>query len=162
MTTPEQKPIEEFIKAADDLINARKNESLSHLKLIKQHEETIEQLQKKLEELEIQLDTIKDSPYCHICGSCGEAGCCNPKHCLYPDLKAKEFEQELLLEKSKSQRLLEALETAQKHCLCTRNTPGFDYHEEHKKLGMPKSGARWWTPSDVVKQAISEYKEGEK
>lgn len=23
----------------------------------------------------------RDSPYCYVCGSCGEEGCCNPKQC---------------------------------------------------------------------------------
>ena len=41
----------------------------------------------------------------------------------------------------------------ERHCICTRNTKGFDYGETHKKLGKPKIGARWWTVTDIVKNA---------
>jgi hypothetical protein len=47
-------------------------------------------------------------------------------------------------------RLREALNQCGQHCLCTRNTPGFDYGEVHKKLGKPKIGARWLTPNDII------------
>lgn len=48
----------------------------------------------------------------------------------------------------------EALERQAEHCLCTRNTRGFDYGETHKKLGKPGIGKRWLTPSDIAKDAL--------
>lgn len=33
---------------------------------------------------QLQVDS-EPSPYCPICGSCGEDGCCGSKRCLYPD-----------------------------------------------------------------------------
>lgn len=45
------------------------------------------------------------------------------------------------------------LRQCERHCVCTRNTVGFDYGEIHKKLGKPGVGKRWWTVSDIVKYA---------
>jgi len=37
-------------------------------------------------------------------------------------------------------------------CLCSRfHTNGFDYQEEHFNLGKCRSGARWNTPRDLIK-----------
>lgn len=47
------------------------------------------------------------------------------------------------------------LETISKHCICKRNTFGFDYHEDHLYLGKPKSGSRWLTPFDIIKSTLS-------
>jgi hypothetical protein len=44
------------------------------------------------------------------------------------------------------------LETSGRHCLCVRNTWGFDYCESHKILGKPGPGKRWLTPNDVLKE----------
>lgn len=41
-----------------------------------------------------------------------------------------------------------------KSCLCTRNTFGFDYHQEHEHLGKPKTGGRWLTPVDLIEARI--------
>ena len=39
----------------------------------------------EIERLTIQLEVESEpSPYCPICGSCGEDGCCGPQRCLYP------------------------------------------------------------------------------
>lgn len=47
------------------------------------------------------------------------------------------------------------LETISEHCICKRNTFGFDYHEDHLYLGKPKSGSRWLTPFDIIKSTLS-------
>lgn len=43
-----------------------------------------------------------------------------------------------------------ALNKCKEHCLCERNTEGFDYREAHRHLGKPKPGARWLTPWDLI------------
>lgn len=45
------------------------------------------------------------------------------------------------------------LRQCERHCVCTRNTEGFDYRETHAKLGKPGIGKRWWTVSDIVENA---------
>lgn len=45
----------------------------------------IEALEADIERLKVQLSVESEpSPYCPICGSCGDEGCCGPKRCLYP------------------------------------------------------------------------------
>jgi hypothetical protein len=40
-----------------------------------------------------------------------------------------------------------------RHCICERNTYGFDYHETHPKLGrLPAS--RFMTPNDLLDNSI--------
>lgn len=50
---------------------------------------------------------------------------------------------------------IRGLEDGVKHtndfCLCERNDYGFDYHEKHLHMGEPKSGKRWKTPRDYIK-----------
>ena len=39
----------------------------------------------EIERLKVQLPVeTEPSPYCPICGSCGDEGCCGSKRCLYP------------------------------------------------------------------------------
>ena len=35
------------------------------------------------------------SPYCPICGSCGDEGCCGSKRCLYPDTGIEALKAEI-------------------------------------------------------------------
>lgn len=47
--------------------------------------ERIEVLEAENKWLKVQLSVESEpSPYCPICGSCGDEGCCGPKRCLYP------------------------------------------------------------------------------
>lgn len=47
-----------------------------------------------------------------------------------------------------------ALQRIENSCLCERfKTDGFDYGEDHKKLGKPSSGCRWLTPLDIIQAA---------
>jgi hypothetical protein len=39
----------------------------------------------------LEMSKINDSPYCLICGACGEEGCCTGAKCLYGDYYAKEY-----------------------------------------------------------------------
>ena len=75
-------------------------------------------MKKDYDALRDENDILKNSPFCHICGSCGEGGCCNPKHCLYPDSKEERIvslenyikDLEInYVEKAKVQKLVEAL-----------------------------------------------------
>ena len=46
----------------------------------------IEALQAEVERLKDQLSVeTEPSPYCPICFSCGDEGCCGSKRCMYPD-----------------------------------------------------------------------------
>lgn len=47
-----------------------------------------------------------------------------------------------------------ALELTQDHCLCNRNTYGFDYNETHRNLGKPEAGKRWLDPYDICANAL--------
>ena len=45
----------------------------------------IESQAAEIERLKVQLSVeTEPSPYCPICGSCGDEGCCGSKRCLYP------------------------------------------------------------------------------
>lgn len=45
----------------------------------------IESQAAEIERLKVQLSVESEpSPYCPICGSCGDEGCCGSKQCLYP------------------------------------------------------------------------------
>jgi len=56
-------------------------------------EEILNEIADRIEALEAEVERLKDqlsvetepSPYCPICGSCGEEGCCGSKRCMYPD-----------------------------------------------------------------------------
>lgn len=47
------------------------------------------------------------------------------------------------------------LERCKDHCLCDRSTRGFDYGEHHLQLGKPKPGARWLTPTDMIRAFLN-------
>lgn len=49
-----------------------------------------------------------------------------------------------------------ALIRCEKHCLCDRNTKGFDYGETHLALGKPGMGKRWLTPGNVASEALKQ------
>lgn len=56
-------------------------------------------------------------------------------------------------------RLTNLLKEVQKHCLCSRNTVGFDYGETHPKLGKPRAGSRWLAPVDLINTRMNFFKE---
>ena len=68
----------------DDLVQRlRSNRPLPTLP----HEaaERIEAQAAEIERLKVQLSVeTEPSPYCPICGSCGDEGCCGSKRCMYP------------------------------------------------------------------------------
>lgn len=47
----------------------------------------VDVLKKRIEELEDEIDSIKNPIYCEQCGSCGEAPCCSPDMCKTVQLK---------------------------------------------------------------------------
>ena len=56
-----------------------------------------------------------------------------------------------------NERLREALEYMDKSCLCERfKTKGFDYGQNHKRMGKCDAGGRWITPRDKAKQALNQ------
>lgn len=54
--------------------------------------------------------------------------------------------------------LVEAMETAHRHCVCHRNMKGFDYGEEHPRLGKPQTGSRWLTPRDILMLTLDKHR----
>jgi hypothetical protein len=48
----------------------------------------------------------------------------------------------------------ESLETIQRHCICTRNTGGFDYGETHPILKKPGPGKRWLIAFDIAEAVL--------
>lgn len=68
----------------DGTWKSRRNTTTAHPMCIKAADR-IEALQVEIERLKIQLSVESEpSPYCPICGSCGDEGCCGPKRCMYP------------------------------------------------------------------------------
>lgn len=49
--------------------------------------EEAKKLDKEVKQLKIEID----SPYCPICKSCGESGCCAAERCQYPGIKPEEI-----------------------------------------------------------------------
>lgn len=56
---------------------------------------------------QLQVDS-EPSPYCPICGSCGEEGCCGSKRCLYPDTGMMDRIEALEAENERLRELLDA------------------------------------------------------
>lgn len=53
-----------------------------------QHCPNCESQAAEIERLKVQLSVeTEPSPYCPICNSCGDEGCCGSKRCLYPAAK---------------------------------------------------------------------------
>lgn len=62
----------------------------------------------------------------------------------------------MIEERNEKLRVAEkALDTIRKCCLCDRDTKGFDYHEEHPRLGKAKSGSRWLAPEIIAIEALA-------
>jgi hypothetical protein len=75
-----------------------------------------------------------------------------------PELADLHEEQTAALQKE-NKRLREALKYVDKACLCERfptrkMKKGFDYHEQHPRMGECSGGSRWLTPRDKAKQAL--------
>jgi len=66
----------------------------------------IEKLEADISQLQVDSEP---SPYCPICGSCGEEGCCGAKRCQYPDTGLTERIAELKAELAKFKALAETL-----------------------------------------------------
>jgi hypothetical protein len=57
-----------------------------HDAFARHRQQSTEALQAEVERLKDQLSVeTEPSPYCPICGSCGDEGCCGSKRCMYPD-----------------------------------------------------------------------------
>lgn len=68
----------------DGTWKSRRNPTTAHPMCIKAADR-IEALIAENERLKVQLSVESEpSPYCPICGSCGDEGCCGSKRCLYP------------------------------------------------------------------------------
>ena len=60
---------------------------------------------------------------------------------------------------AKVKRYEDVIKKMADHCLCERSQFGFDYHEKHERLGLPKSGSRWLTPNDIARAALNQGEE---
>lgn len=88
----------------------RDNRSVTASFFVRHDEAVRAPLLAEIERLTIQLEVESEpSPYCPICGSCGEDGCCGPQRCLYP---TTEQAAELAKFKALAETLAEALATA--------------------------------------------------
>lgn len=67
---------------------------------------------------------------------------------------------EIVALETKVAELTEVIKQMRRHCLCTRNVTGFDYHENHLILGKPNSGSRWLTPADIADKALARAAQG--
>lgn len=74
----------------------------------KGREDIIEKLEADITQLQVDSEP---SPYCPICGSCGEEGCCGDKRCLYPDTGLTERIAELEADNARLRRDKETLLT---------------------------------------------------
>lgn len=71
--------------------------------------------------------------------------------------RMEKAESELTKLRKRVEVLLDAVQFTRDYCVCERfKTKGFDYGEEHKRMGKPKEGARWITPQDKAKFALAE------
>ncbi|MCB0415785.1 MAG: hypothetical protein KDD50_15715 [Bdellovibrionales bacterium] len=77
-------------------------------------------------------------------------------HNAYNTAHDQAMENGLLAHKLRSliTEMGKALELTQDHCLCNRNTYGFDYNETHRNLGKPEAGKRWLDPYDICANAL--------
>ena len=70
-------------------------------------------LKAKCAELEQEIEEL-DSPYCAVCGSCGEIGSCDARSCKYPGVKPeeltnlKEYSAELKVKCAEYEQMLKA------------------------------------------------------
>lgn len=51
--------------------------------------------QAKIAAKDAEIERLKDSPYCSVCGNCGVEECCPTKCCKYPPEKVKELDAKL-------------------------------------------------------------------
>lgn len=80
----------------------------------------------RIEALQAEVTRLKDtlsvetepSPYCPICGSCGEEGCCGSKRCMYPDTGIEALEAK---NKRLREHLISALDTLKDAEVCDDN-----------------------------------------
>ena len=79
------RPIPTLPHEAADCIEEMERHLILSGKMSKALSERIEALEAEIERLKNQLSVeTEPSPYCPICGSCGDEGCCGSKRCLYP------------------------------------------------------------------------------
>lgn len=68
-----------------DLWEQQKEIALDYLTDCNKAADRIEAQAAEIERLKVELSVeTEPSPYCPICGSCGDEGCCGSKRCLYP------------------------------------------------------------------------------
>lgn len=68
-----------------DLWEQQKEIALDYLADCNKAADRIEAQAAEIERLKVELSVeTEPSPYCPICGSCGDEGCCGSKRCLYP------------------------------------------------------------------------------
>lgn len=77
----------------------------------------IEALQAEVERLKDQLSVeTEPSPYCPICGSCGDEGCCGSKRCMYPDTGTEALQAENAKLRASNQAAAECVAAMMEEC----------------------------------------------
>jgi hypothetical protein len=69
--------------SAKSSANALANKAAEFQDQLAARDKEVEGLRKRVEELEGQIEDLKDPVYCPQCGACGHAGCCPPSMCKY-------------------------------------------------------------------------------
>jgi hypothetical protein len=111
---------------------------------VMQFEPVIKSLQAENERLKNELWVEKDA---------------NKKSEIHHKVIRQKLKAEITRLGEAAEELRDALQEIDRHCLCRRNTNGFDYGETHRKLGAPRAGSRWLTPGDMVELSLARYDE---
>lgn len=102
-----------------DLWEQQKEIALDYLADCNKAAERIEALEAEVTRLKDKLSLeTEPSPYCPICGSCGDEGCCGSKRCMYPDTGIEALEAE---NKRLREHLISALDTLKDAEVCDDN-----------------------------------------
>lgn len=99
--------------------DARLHNPKGHDPLRMEAADRIEAQAAEIERLKNKLSVeTEPSPYCPICGSCGDEGCCGSKRCMYPDTGIEALEAE---NKRLREHLISALDTLKDAEVCDDN-----------------------------------------
>lgn len=144
MTNLDEKKLDDLAHSAHNEIPWQFLENASFYEVYKNgyrkgYRQAFADQQKKIENLELALK-IKNE----VCEAINDNG----QQAFLLQQRNQKLEKAVELMRS-------AIDHTNEFCICKRNTYGFDYHEEHPIMGKPKSGSRWLTPRDFIKNNMA-------